>query len=99
MSRTGPSPTLGPCVTQCDSTSNRVQARCLFSLVVAAIAARMDFTDYDRVDEQMLNEILWHSIKGADVPMPPPVRRAFLSGGAVVSRPAADNDEGEGRRR
>src|SRR5262249_51652656 len=27
----------------------------------AALAAKMDFSDYDRVDEQLLNRILWHS--------------------------------------
>ena len=63
----------------------------------AAIAARMDFSDSDRVDEQTLNEILWHSIKGASVPMPPPVRRALLSGGLIFARPA--EEDGDGPRR
>jgi YVTN family beta-propeller protein len=43
----------------------------------AITSARMDFRDYDRVDEDALNRILWHSIKGADVPYPAPVRRAL----------------------
>jgi YVTN family beta-propeller protein len=43
----------------------------------AAKSAAMDFRDYDRVDEDALNRILWHSIKGADVPYPGPVRRAL----------------------
>ena len=43
----------------------------------AITSARMDFSDYDRVDEDALNRILWHSIKGADVPYPAPVRRAL----------------------
>ncbi|MEO7274999.1 MAG: alkaline phosphatase family protein [Vicinamibacterales bacterium] len=64
----------------------------------AAIAATMDFSDYDRVDEQTLNQILWHSIKGADVPMPPPVRRAFPSAGGILSHPAADDDDRMDRR-
>ena len=40
----------------------------------------MDFSDYDRVDEQALNQILWHDIKGPDVPMlrPGSVRRRAL---------------------
>lgn len=43
----------------------------------AAESARMDFSDYDRIDEATLNRILWHSIKGENVPMPAPVRRAL----------------------
>jgi YVTN family beta-propeller protein len=59
----------------------------------AAISARMDFSDYDRVDEQALNQILWHSIKGPDVPMPPPVRRALLAAGGLLNfRPETDRD-------
>jgi hypothetical protein len=37
----------------------------------------MDFSDYDRVDEDTLNRILWHSIKGANAAYPAPVRRAL----------------------
>ena len=37
-------------------------------------SAKMDFSDYDKADEQALNRILWHSIKGANVPMPATVR-------------------------
>jgi hypothetical protein len=43
----------------------------------ATISAAMDFSDYDRVDEDALNRILWHSIKGMNVPYPAPVRRAL----------------------
>jgi hypothetical protein len=56
----------------------------------------MDFSDYDRIDEQALNRILWHSIKGPDVPMPAPVRRALLGAGGLFQFPAsgdADDDE------
>ncbi len=61
----------------------------------AALAARMDFSDYDRVDEQALNRILWHSIKGASVPMPAPVRRVLPVSGGLLSFPiaAADDDD------
>ena len=45
----------------------------------AAASARMDFSDYDRIDEDTLNRILWHSIKGTDVPYPAPVRRVLAS--------------------
>ena len=37
----------------------------------------MDFSDYDKIDDFELNEILWRAIKGADAPMPPAVRRAL----------------------
>jgi YVTN family beta-propeller protein len=40
-------------------------------------SARMDFSEYDRVDDFELNEILWRSLKGADAPLPPAVRRAI----------------------
>jgi YVTN family beta-propeller protein len=40
-------------------------------------SARMDFSEYDKIDDFELNEILWKSIKGADAPVPPPVRRAI----------------------
>jgi hypothetical protein len=40
-------------------------------------SAKMDWSDYDRVDEDTLNRILWHSIKGESVPMPAPIRRAL----------------------
>jgi len=38
----------------------------------------MDFSDYDKADADTLNRILWHSIKGKNVPMPAPVTSAHL---------------------
>jgi YVTN family beta-propeller protein len=46
-------------------------------------SARMDFSDYDKVDDFELNEILWRAIKGRKAPLPPAVRRA------IANRPAA----------
>lgn len=40
-------------------------------------SSKMDFSEYDRIDDFELNEILWRSIKGADAPLPPAVRRAI----------------------
>ena len=40
-------------------------------------SAKMDFSEYDRIDDFELNEILWHAVKGADAPQPPAVRRAI----------------------
>jgi YVTN family beta-propeller protein len=40
-------------------------------------SSKMDFSEYDRIDDFELNEILWHAVKGVDAPMPPAVRRAI----------------------
>ena len=40
-------------------------------------SSRMDFSEYDKVDDFELNEILWHAVKGENAPMPPAVRRAI----------------------
>jgi hypothetical protein len=48
-------------------------------------SARMNFEIVDRAPMRELNEIIWKSIKGADSPMPPPVRSAFV-------RPFPDED-------
>jgi hypothetical protein len=37
----------------------------------------MDFSEYDRVNDFELNEILWRAIKGTNAPLPPAVRRAI----------------------
>ena len=44
----------------------------------AAASRSMDWSDADLTPEEPLNEILWHSIKGPNVPMPPPRRSAFV---------------------
>jgi hypothetical protein len=38
----------------------------------------LDFSAEDRIPDVEFSEIIWHSIKGEDVPMPPPVRSAFV---------------------
>jgi hypothetical protein len=42
-------------------------------------STQMDFSDYDRVDDFELNEILWRAIKGPNAPVPPAVRRAIAN--------------------
>ena len=45
-------------------------------------SSEMDFSDVDRLTAAQvaaLNRILWHSIKGENVPYPSPVRRALLT--------------------
>jgi DNA-binding beta-propeller fold protein YncE len=44
----------------------------------AKISETLDFAKEDRIDERIFNEIIWHSVKGADAPMPAPVRAAFV---------------------
>jgi hypothetical protein len=38
---------------------------------------KMDFSDYDKVNDFELNYILWHAVMGKDAPQPPAVRRAI----------------------
>jgi YVTN family beta-propeller protein len=38
---------------------------------------KMDFTDYDKINDFELNEILWHAVMGKNAPEPPAVRRAI----------------------
>jgi hypothetical protein len=45
----------------------------------AAESAKMDFRDADAADDRLLNEVIWHSIRRANLPMPPPVHAAFFS--------------------
>jgi hypothetical protein len=46
-------------------------------------SAKMDFSEYDRIDDFEMNEILWRAVKGRDAPLPPAVRRA------IANRPLA----------
>ncbi|MDQ3814707.1 MAG: hypothetical protein M3347_12250 [Armatimonadota bacterium] len=57
----------------------------------------LDFSGYDHLtaeDEDTLNRVLWHSIKGENTPYPAPVRRALLaySGRSLVT-PHLDKDD------
>jgi hypothetical protein len=47
----------------------------------ADLSAQMDFKKEDAADDLQLNRVVWHSIKGPDVPMPAPVRAIFVRGG------------------
>jgi hypothetical protein len=44
----------------------------------ANISEKFDLTKEDAVDDLVLGEVIWRSVKGADSPMPPPVRAAFV---------------------
>ena len=39
---------------------------------------KMDFSREDAVDDLLLNEVIWRSVRGANNPMPAPVRAAFV---------------------
>jgi DNA-binding beta-propeller fold protein YncE len=49
---------------------------------------KMDFSREDAMDEMTLNEIIWHSVRGATATMPAPVHAAF-----VFEHPKADDDD------
>jgi DNA-binding beta-propeller fold protein YncE len=44
----------------------------------AAISEKMDMAKEDAADDILFNDIIWRSVKGADKPMPAPVRAAFV---------------------
>ncbi len=49
---------------------------------------RMDFSEPDKADDIQLNEIVWRSVRGANAPMPAPVRAAFFK-----AHPKQDDDD------
>ncbi len=57
----------------------------------ATASLEMNLEEADLAPELPLNEILWKSVRGADSPMPPPVRAAFVRPLQV----AEDKDERE----
>jgi YVTN family beta-propeller protein len=61
-------------------------ARNLKTAYGAKRSAKMDFSEYDRVDDFELNEILWRAIKGRNAPLPPAVRRAIANRPVVTSK-------------
>jgi YVTN family beta-propeller protein len=44
----------------------------------AKMSEKFDLTKEDAVDDLLFNEVIWRSVKGANSPMPPPVRAAFV---------------------
>ena len=49
---------------------------------------KMNFARADAADDLLLNEMVWRSVRGADSPMPAPVRAAF-----VFPHPKAAGDD------
>jgi len=46
----------------------------------AAMSLTFDFSKEDAADDLLLNEVVWRSVKGANSPMPAPVRAGFVFG-------------------
>ena len=44
----------------------------------AKLSETFDFTKEDMADDLLFNEVIWRSVKGPTVPMPAPVRAAFV---------------------
>ena len=44
----------------------------------ADLSAKLNLEKEDSADDILFNDIIWRSIRGADSPMPPPVRAAFI---------------------
>lgn len=44
----------------------------------SSLSSKMDFAKEDAADDLLLNEVIWRSVRGANSPMPPPVRAAFV---------------------
>jgi hypothetical protein len=49
---------------------------------------KMNFAREDAADDLLLNEVVWRSVRGADHPMPPPVRAGF-----VFTRPDSEDKD------
>jgi DNA-binding beta-propeller fold protein YncE len=56
----------------------------------ARLSQQFDLTKEDQADDLKFNEVIWHSVRGADAPMPPPVRAAFVM--PRGNKPRGDND-------
>jgi len=70
---------------QCKPVNVDLTARNLKTAWGADASKRMDFTREDAADDIVLNRVIWHSIKGPDVPMPAPKRAAFLRASAKTT--------------
>ena len=44
----------------------------------AKLSETFDLSKEDAADDLLFNEVIWRSVRGANSPMPPPVRAAFV---------------------
>ena len=57
-------------------------------------SVRMNLEEADRAPDLLLNEIVWRSVRGADQPMPAPMRASWVR--PIEIEEAEEVDEGEG---
>lgn len=57
----------------------------------AEVSQKLNLAREDAADDLIFNEIIWKAVKGADSPMPPPVRAAFVMQGVEPE----DEDDGD----
>jgi DNA-binding beta-propeller fold protein YncE len=55
----------------------------------AALSEKFDLTRQDAVDDLLLNDIIWHSVRGRNTPMPAPVHAAFF----IAHRKAGNHED------
>jgi hypothetical protein len=55
-----------------------LEAKNLATAWGAEVSKRLNLEIEDRADDLVFNEIIWKAVRGADSPMPPPVRSAFV---------------------
>jgi YVTN family beta-propeller protein len=65
----------------------------------AQASLRMNLEEADMAPELELNDIIWRSVRGADSPMPPPRRAAFVVAGAREDDEREEAEEREKRPR
>jgi DNA-binding beta-propeller fold protein YncE len=63
---------------RCRPAGTDVKAVNLRTAWGADTSKKLDLRGEDRADDLVFNEIIWKSVKGANSPMPPPVRAAFV---------------------
>ncbi len=56
-------------------------------------SAKFDLSKEDAVDDLLLNEIVWRSVKGANSPMPAPVRASFVFQSPKAKDTDKDDDD------
>jgi hypothetical protein len=56
-------------------------------------SVRMNLEEADRAPDLLLNEIVWRSVRGADQPMPAPMRASWVR---PIDIEAEEDDDGEG---